>query len=348
MMRLIDRLSAWFPARHKLTQTRKAIVLNDLIDSSSPGTDYFVLIFLSCTIATLGLIMDSPAVIIGAMLVAPLMSPILGLSMSSISGLSHLFRRSLKGIIEGVGLAIALSALIAYLSYRLPYGKLANIPNEVLVRTHPSLLDLGVALAGGAAAAYALAHPRLSAALPGVAISTALMPPVCTIGIGIAFLDSSIIFGASLLFLTNFAAISFSGIITFALMGFSPGKNDKDGRLSKSLTVTAILVISIGILLGVFTWRTLSEANLYNDASKAIQESISRYTDARLLDLSITSEEDGKSIHVTLRTTSDLTTAQALEIQDHLADALGSPVVLELVVVPMQVINPSNLTIDQD
>ncbi len=73
----------------KLTQTRKAIVLNDLVDSSSPGMDYFILIILSCTIATFGLLTDSTAVIIGAMLVAPLMSPILSLSMASISGLSR-------------------------------------------------------------------------------------------------------------------------------------------------------------------------------------------------------------------------------------------------------------------
>ena len=346
MLRFLERLSGWFPARHKLTQTRKTIVLNDLIDSSSPNTGFFVLIILSCTIATLGLIMDSPAVIIGAMLVAPLMSPILGLSMASISGLSRLFKRSLRGVVEGVGLAIALSTVIAYLAYRLPFGDLANISNEVLSRTQPSLLDLGVALAGGAAAAYALAHPRLSAALPGVAISTALMPPVCTIGIGIAFLDSSIVFGASLLFLTNLAAISFSGIITFALMGFSPGRNDKDSRLSRSVTITAILVVSIGILLGVFTWRTLGEARLYNNASNAVLDSVSKFTDARLLDLSITDEGAAKSINVTLRTSRELTAGEGLELQDHLADTLGSPVVLELVVIPMQVINPSKIPLD--
>ena len=95
-----------------LPSERKEIVLNELMDSASPGYDFFLLIILSCTIATFGLLSDSTAVIIGAMLVAPLMSPILGLSLSSVAGKQFMFRRSIIALVEGVLLAIALSALI--------------------------------------------------------------------------------------------------------------------------------------------------------------------------------------------------------------------------------------------
>ena len=338
----LHNLSAYLFTKQKLSQTRKAIVLNDLIDSSSPGVDYFILIILSCTIATFGLLTDSAAVIIGAMLVAPLMSPILSLSMASISGLSRLFKRSLIAILEGSGVAILLSALLAFFSYRLPFGILATIPSEVLARTSPSPIDLGIALAGGAAAAYAMAHPRLTAALPGVAIATALMPPLCTIGIGIAFVDTSIIFGSSVLFITNMVAISFAGIITFALLGFRPRNVDQQNKLSRSLSFSAILVLAIGLLLAFLAWNTISDARLYNRASEAIIESASQYTTASLEDLSITSESDVKNIIVTLRTTRNLTYSEVVNMQTEIAEKLNSPIALELITIPMQILDPQN------
>lgn len=336
----IQHIPVFLFNEQKLTQTRKAIVLNDLVDSSSPGMDYFILIFLSCTIATFGLLTDSAAVIIGAMLVAPLMSPILSLSMASISGLSRLFKRSVFAIFEGAGIAILLSGLIAFLSYRLPLGITANIPNEVLARTSPSPMDLGIALAGGAAAAYALAHPRLTAALPGVAIATALMPPLCTVGVGLAFANSTIIFGAILLFITNLVAIAFAGIITFAAMGFGPRNAKSNNKVSRSLSIASILVIVIGLLLAGLAWNTISEARLYTRARAIILDSANQYTDVQLVDMSISTEADVKYIKITLRTTRDLTFTEVSEMQDEIAAQLNSPVALTIISIPMQILTP--------
>jgi uncharacterized hydrophobic protein (TIGR00271 family) len=160
----------------QLPQERQEQVLARLRSDSSPGFDFFLLVVLSCAIATFGLVTDSAAVIIGAMLVAPLMSPILGLSLASVKGQNHMFRRAVVAVLEGATLAMVLSAALAWLGRELPFGFLTILPNEVLARTRPTPFDLGIALAGGAAAAYALAQPNLSAALPGVAIATALMP----------------------------------------------------------------------------------------------------------------------------------------------------------------------------
>ena len=337
IIRWLQKIFSFAGKSQKLSQTRKAIVLNDLVDSSSPGVDFFILIILSCTIATFGLLTNSAAVIIGAMLVAPLMSPILSLSMASISGLSRLFRRSLLALLQGASLAIILSAMIAFFAYRLPYGFLANISNEVLARTSPSPIDLGIALAGGAAAAYALAHPRLTAALPGVAIATALMPPLCTVGIGIAFNETSIILGALLLFITNMAAISFAGIVTFAILGFGARSLEKNNKLSQSLSISAILVVVIGLLLAALAWNTISEARLYNQVNSVIVESVSQYTQVSLVDLNITSESDLKKITVTLRTAHDLTNEEVIDLQSEISETLNSPITLELVTIPMQV-----------
>ena len=150
-----------------LTAERRQEVLEELEQSASPGFDYFLLVVLSCSIATFGLITDSAAVIIGAMLVAPLMSPILGLSLASIAGERGMFQRAVVALIEGVLLAMALSAFLGWMARSLPFDLLLNLPGEVLARTRPSPFDLGIALAGGAAAAYALAQPRLSASNDG-------------------------------------------------------------------------------------------------------------------------------------------------------------------------------------
>jgi uncharacterized hydrophobic protein (TIGR00271 family) len=221
-----------------ITRERKAEVIEELDQASSPGFDYFLLVMLSCSIATFGLITDSAAVIIGAMLVAPLMSPILGLSVASVVAEGKLFRRAFLALGTGIILALVLSTLWGWIAQILPFDLLINLPDEVLSRTRPTPFDLGIALAGGAAAAYALAQPRLSAALPGVAIATALMPPLCTAGIGLATNHWEVAFGAILLFVTNLAAISFAGILVFVALGFKPRRREaRWHHLPRSLLV---------------------------------------------------------------------------------------------------------------
>jgi uncharacterized hydrophobic protein (TIGR00271 family) len=144
-----------------LTPERRNLVFSELESASSPGFDYFLMVILSCSIATFGLVTDSSAVIIGAMLVAPLMSPILGVSLATVGGKDRMFRKAGVALIEGVILALLLSMLWGWIARILPFGYLAQLPHEVLIRTRPNPLDLWIALAGGAAAAYALAQPRL-------------------------------------------------------------------------------------------------------------------------------------------------------------------------------------------
>jgi uncharacterized hydrophobic protein (TIGR00271 family) len=338
----LERARSWISEARTVSQTRKAAVLDNLIESASPGVDYFILIILSCTIATLGLIVDSPAVVIGAMLVAPLLSPILGLSMAAISDLRKMFQRSLIAILVGMGVSLAISALLTFLAFHLPSKPLAVISNEILARTNPSLIDLGIALVGGVAAAYALAHPRLSSALPGVAIATSLMPPLCTVGIGIAFLDPSIFLGAALLFAANLAAIIFAGVITFALLGFGPDLSSNKVIISRSLRRSAILILVIIVLLAAFTWNSVAQARLVSVVRTAILETTSEVTQTRLVDLSISSEYGLKEISAILRTSRELTYDEVSMIQSIISDRIDSPVSLEIVTVPMQVIEINN------
>jgi len=322
--------------KEKLSDTRKVIVINDMAESSTPGFDFYLLIILSCTIATLGLVTNSSAVIIGAMLIAPLMSPILGLSMSSLTGRQVLFRRSMLSILSGALLAIVLSAIITFLAYRIPYGIPESMPSEILARIKPSPLDLGIALAGGAAAAYALAHPRLTATLPGVAISTALMPPLCTVGIGLAFTNRSIFLGSSLLFLTNLSAISFAGIITFALMGFRLVRRESNTRkIPHSIMLSALFVFIITIPLAILSWNTVSSARFERQVKDVLDAQISSIYNAHLVNMDIQDVDGTKKVTATVRTPRTLTFAEVSSVQQMLAAVTQKPIALELVVIPV-------------
>ena len=340
---------------HPLSVERKDIVLTELMDSASPGYDFFLLIILSCTIATFGLLSDSTAVIIGAMLVAPLMSPILGLSLSSVAGEQFMFRRSIIALVEGVFLAIALSALITAFSYQLPYELLNTLPDEVLSRTQPTPFDLIIALAGGAAAAYALAQPKISAALPGVAIATALMPPLCSIGIGIAVGAQNVVIGASLLFLTNFAAITFAGILIFAWLGFRPQHLENQWKnMPRGALISALLVAIITIPLVILSFRSVQEAAL----AKNIQDTAVQYLEANLKDpqlvdlkyaVAVPSSEDDVSlkknervltINITVRSSQNIPYQTVVDLQKDLATKLERPVALQLISVPFTKLDP--------
>jgi uncharacterized hydrophobic protein (TIGR00271 family) len=337
-------LRRWRPTRllRALPAERRSEVLAQLSAASSPGFDFFLLVVLSGSIATFGLITDSAAVIIGAMLVAPLMSPILGVSLASVAGERRVFQRAVVALLEGALLAVGLSALLALSARALPFDALAELPREVLARTRPTPFDLGIALAGGAAAAYALAQPHLSAALPGVAIATALMPPLCTVGIGLAAGDVNVALGALLLFLTNFAAISFAGVAVFALLGFRPlvFEASYDG-LSNTVFVSAVLVVVVTVPLVGLSLRFVSESRWRRSVQAAVAEAVAALPEAQLVESSFAQRADRTvDLSVTVRAARAPAHSQVVELQSAIATRLQQPVALQLIVVPVTRLDP--------
>jgi uncharacterized hydrophobic protein (TIGR00271 family) len=331
-----------------LTYERRQEVLDQLSASSSPNFDFFLLVVLSAAIATFGLITDSTAVIIGAMLVAPLMSPILGLSLASVAGKRNMFERAIGALGRGVLLAVALATLISWLSQLLPFDLLTTLPGEVLSRTRPSPIDLGIALAGGAAAAYALAQPQLSAALPGVAIATALMPPLCTVGVGISLRSPEIALGAFLLFLTNLVTISFAGIVVFAALGFRPvDVEDTIRGLPRSLYVSTGLVLLVTIPLVALTLRFVSQAHQEQEqrtydqlVRTTVQEELSTLMPGQLVDIEISQVDSTLKLEVTVRASQQPSHNSVVALQEAVASRLQRTIELELIVVPMIRLDP--------
>ena len=212
----------------------------DLLSESSIDNTYLILIVGSCIIASFGLLSNSAAVIIGAMLVAPLMLPIRGMAFGALESNLRLFLAGLTALLVGTALAIAMSCIIGWTAGLSQFG------SEVLARSKPNLLDLGIAVAAGSISGYAKVEPKISSSLAGTAIAVALMPPVCVIGLGLSAQNWQLSQGATLLYVTNLLGISLSCMVTFWLKGYAPMAKAKRALRWTSI-VTAAVVIPLSI-----------------------------------------------------------------------------------------------------
>jgi uncharacterized hydrophobic protein (TIGR00271 family) len=209
----------------------KASLVRKLVENGTPDFDYFYLIGLSTLMATLGLLLDSGSIVIGSMLIAPLMYPILGVSLGLVMMGQNvsLIQRAISTLVKSLGIGLGLSVVAAFL-----FGDSAlYATNEVLARTEPSHLHLLVAVVAGAAVAYMLARPEWGDALPGVAIAVALLPPLATVGIGIAYFDALIIKGASMILFLNLFGIIAVAVVMFLLMNLSDKQNIAESTIKK-------------------------------------------------------------------------------------------------------------------
>lgn len=208
---------------------------------SFKGAQLLTLIF-AIFIASLGLNTDNVAVIIGAMLISPLMGPIIGMGLGiGISDYS-LLQRGLKNIVMAVVGSIAASAVYFLISPQYEDS------SQLLARTSPSIYDVFIALFGGGAGILSIACKNKGQVLPGVAIATSLMPPLCTAGYGLATLQSHYFFGALYLFITNMVFILFATWIGVKLMRFKAVvfKDDRKARRVQAI-VTVIVTITVGL-----------------------------------------------------------------------------------------------------
>jgi uncharacterized hydrophobic protein (TIGR00271 family) len=314
---------------HPLTDEEKEAVKTDLSSSASSSFDFFLLVVLSCSIATLGLITNSPAVIIGAMLLAPLMSPIIAIGLASITGDGGLARISMIALLGGVGLAILLSFLMTLINAHLPFVVLQELPTEVLARTHPSPIDLVIALAGGLAAAYALTRPNLSAALPGVAIATALMPPLCTMGIGIALARWDVAGGATLLFITNAITIALASALVFFLRGFAPETHTYNDQLPRTLLISVVILLILLVPLTYYSLQFYRQASENRRINEVVVAQVS-LINAELVELVTSRTASGLDMVITVRTNSPLNYDQVVSLQKGIVEGLALPVSLKV------------------
>ena len=208
-------ISQRIPLLQSASEERFKELFQILREDAKINTSYLVLMILSTLLASFGLFANSAAVIIGAMLVAPLMVPIVSISMGLLRADTEIIKNSLFKILAGVFVALLASSSLQFL---LPDSE---ITSEMLGRINPTLLDLGIAILSGIAAAYSKSFKEIAQNLAGVAIAVALVPPLAVAGIGLGYGDMNIFLGAFLLFFTNLVGIIIAAVITFQLLGFS-------------------------------------------------------------------------------------------------------------------------------
>jgi uncharacterized hydrophobic protein (TIGR00271 family) len=196
-----------------LTEKDKSTAIEKLISDSTPDQAFFLMVILSVLMATFGLLIDSAAVIIGSMLIAPILSPILSLSLGVVMADPKLISRSFYTIVKSLAYGISGAAIVTLL-----FNSNYVTTSEIIARTEPSLIYAAIAVIAGLAASFALVMPKISASLPGVAISVALIPPIAVTGIGIARFDWHIISNSFMLFAMNAAGIVFASMVVFSLM----------------------------------------------------------------------------------------------------------------------------------
>jgi uncharacterized hydrophobic protein (TIGR00271 family) len=196
---------------------------------------------LSSGLASLGLLEDSTAVVIGAMLVAPLMGPLIGAGLALAQGNLSLYRKSVGVAFMGLLVGFAVSLLVGLLNP----GFEPSL--EVEARGHPDILDLGVAVLSGFVAAYALGRPGLANTLAGVAIAAALVPPLCVVGIGLTNDQPVVAANSAILLLTNLVAIILSAAGAFSLLGIR-GKRIQ-GRVNSWVRKAFLVLVMLAVVL---------------------------------------------------------------------------------------------------
>lgn len=266
----------------QLNRDERVSLFERLQTQSAWSFDFVALILLSTGIASLGMIQNSTAVVIGAMLVAPLMTPLLGSGLSLVQGNYPLILKCLKAIVLGFLSALVFSGVIGLIAHYT--GLFPSFTNELLARGKPSHLDFGVAALSGVAASYCVARPSLSSALAGVAIAAALVPPIATVGISLALGEFAIAKGASLLFGTNVVSIMIASALTFFAIGIR-------GQLgAKTLWARRAIVFLLMLLIPLITIISNSSQNKNHQAvidivSKELKKQGVEHNQIRVLSL---------------------------------------------------------------
>lgn len=257
----------WLAEQPKSVADREALygkLLYDQAPDQHRIPRFFALMTFASAIASMGVITDSTAVVIGAMLIAPLMTPLMGMALSLVMGWPRRLGQSALIAFAGIGVAIGIGVLLGLLA---PTVIDTTTNTQILGRASPTMLDLITAIAAGAAGAYGLSRPDVSDALPGVAIAISLVPPLSVVGISYSQGDWESGNGALLLFSTNMLAILVVGGLTFIVTGVAPIQRLADNQQRVRTSVAAVAAAGamvIGLLLLNGAQITQS---LFNEAS---------------------------------------------------------------------------------
>ena len=306
-----------------------ASINRSLWRASVPSFGFHFMLGLSAIISTLGLLANSVAIIIGAMIIAPLISPIMGITYATVMGNRKLLNRSSLTLLSGVFLTVVLSWIIAVgIGFK-------TVDSEILSRTNPTLIDLGIAMAAGAAGAFANTRRRIADALPGVAIAVALVPPLSVIGISLALGEFKYATGAFLLFSTNLISIIFFGGLVFLFQSYGSIDRAKHG-----LFFSICMLLILGLPLSFSLRSLLLEKNVRYQVINIILSQADIVDSSTLQSVKV--QENSGKLEITVKVLApagSIEQSQLREISSLLASKLAKKIDLELQVIPVEVLS---------
>ncbi len=301
----------WQDAVHDIDHVA---VINKVHGESYLTGRYVFMTCMSAGIAILGLLLSSPAVVIGAMLLSPLMGPILGAGFALAIGDVRWLRECSVALLVGIIVAILFCAVIVLIS------PLDTVTEEIAARTRPNLFDLGVALFSALAGAYAMIKGR-EGTIVGVAIATALMPPLAVVGFGLATGNGVILGGSLLLFFTNLMTIALTAAIMARLNGFRSALSAQQTLVQSiiAIVVFVVLAVPLGLSLQQVAW----ESNAIRRANSVVASAFSEKARVSQLDIDYVSEPIALKATVL---TPDLEPKASETVERLLTQELGVPI----------------------
>src|SRR5271154_1658559 len=291
-------------------ESRRAAISESVIAGAALTGPYLGMNVAAAFIAGFGLMENSPAVIIGAMLIAMLFGPIVGIAMALAKADLRLLSGALVAEAVGAVCVLAVGCLVGLSTRHLVIG------SEILNRTAPSLLDLLIALVGGIAGAFALLSSSLSSVIVGVAIATALVPPLTACGILLARGLPELALGAFLLFLANFSAIAFGAMLVFLVAGYRPARTEKLQKVIAPRLVSVALLLALAFHLFGTLLRTSAQVILQGNIRKALTREIAKVPGARLAEVKLVPKQGKTTAWVVIRTPQPFTPDQVAHLND--------------------------------
>ena len=325
--RLLRRALSWL--KPTLTDIEQEQIGWQADDNAKTNLDYAMLMLISATIATLGLLLNSAAVIIGAMLVAPLIAPLTAIGIGLTTARLKMVLRAGSTVLIGIGIASFVSIGMGLLV------QLESSTPEMMSRVSPTLLEAFVALASGVVGAYATARKDIPAALAGVAIAAALVPPICTFGLQLAQGHFTWALGAMLLFLTNMFSIIVISVLLFWWLGMRPHDDARRRDRYGGYVIFALLLLPLIGSIGYVSQR--SDNRVIED------EILQLLAPVRIADMSIDSLSP-YTITATLRTPNEISQDAVAVVRDAIADRIGDDSVQLHLVVEEVLLTPDDLT----
>lgn len=333
-----DILDLWFDKISFLEQDgegKKEISI-DITEGIIPSRLYWIQVFLSALIATLGLLQNSAAIIIGAMLIAPLFKPIEAMAFGIALGRMNVFWKASKMLI----LSIMLSVFIGY--FVSTQSPIVLETAEILARTNPNLFDLIIAAASAMVAFLSLGYKKLLASVAGVAMATSLMPPLVVAGIELALHSVDKAFGSFLLFITNLVAILVVGSFMFFVFGFNPHQDQSKNTLKR-----VSIILSFVILLWIPLLSSLKQIERQQDLQQKTQtvinenlKKLSPYAETKSLSLeSFNKKSAVLSAEIKIPENVEISNWSFQEIHEELEAVLNKKIKLELITIRTTVLD---------